>query len=125
MATLRRHRGQTLITAAGIAAVSAMIAAAVTAGVGLQSGFDRAAGRADLPDVIATFDNRNLAAVRRRVGALPNIAAVSYRLRERRVHVSGGDGRRISSGQVEGVRPGRRGYAVVSGRDLSGAPGEA
>ncbi len=125
LATLRRHRGQTLITAAGIAAVSAMIAAAVTAGVGLQSGFDRAAGRADLPDVIATFDNRNLAAVRRRVGALPNIAAVSYRLRERRVHVSGGDGRRISSGQVEGVRPGRRGYAVVSGRDLSGAPGEA
>jgi putative ABC transport system permease protein len=124
LATLRRHRGQTLITAAGIAAVSAMIAAAVTAGVGLRSGFDRAAARADLPDVIATFDDRELAAVRARVASLPNIAAVSYRLRERRVHVSGGDGRRITSGQVEGVRPGRRGYAVVSGRDLSGALGE-
>jgi putative ABC transport system permease protein len=124
VASLRRHRGQTILTAAGIAAVSAMIAAAVTAGVGLRTGFDRAAARADLPDVIATFDDRELAVVRARVSALPNIAAVSFRLRERRVHLSGGGGRRITSGQVEGVMPGRRGYAVVSGRDLSGAAGE-
>jgi putative ABC transport system permease protein len=124
LANLRRHRGQWLLTWAGIAAVSAMVGAAVTAGEGLRDGFDRAAARADLPDVIATFDDRDLADVRERVRALPNLAAASFRLRERRVHVSAG-GRELTSGQVEGVRAGRRGYAVVAGRDLTGAPGEA
>jgi ABC-type antimicrobial peptide transport system permease subunit len=121
-ATLRRHRGQTLLTAAGIAAVSAMVAAAVTAGFGLRTGFDRAAERTDLPDVVATFDDRDLAAVRSRVASLPNIAAVSFRLRERRVHLLDGRGHEITSGQLEGVMPGRRGYAVVAGRDLGGGP---
>jgi ABC-type lipoprotein release transport system permease subunit len=124
IANLRRHRGQWLLTWAGVAAVSAMIGAAVTAGDGLRNGFDRAAARSDLPDVIATFDERDLADVRERVRALPNLVAASFRLRERRVEVSNG-GRRLTSGQLEGVRPGRRGYAVVAGRDLTGAAGEA
>ncbi len=125
VANLRRHRGQWFLTWVGVAAVSAMIGAAVTAGVGLTNGFDRAAGRADLPDVIATFDERDIAGVRERVRALPNVAGASFRLQERRVHVSAGGGRRLTSGQLEGVQPGRRGYAVVAGRDLTGAPGEA
>ncbi len=124
-AALRGHRGQRLLTWAGIAAVSAMIGAAVTAGHGLSGGFDRAAGRADLPDVIATFDARDLAQVRARVAALPNLAAVSFRLREQGVHVAAAGGRRLTSGLLEGVRPGRRGYAVVAGHDLTGAAGEA
>ncbi len=125
-AALRRHPGQALLTAAGVAAVAAMVGAAVTVGDSLASGFDRAAARAGTADVIATFDTRSLRQVRARVQALPNVAAVSYRLRLRRVHLSTGSQPEISSGQVEGVMAhSRRGYAVVDGRDLSGAPGEA
>jgi putative ABC transport system permease protein len=124
--SLRAHRGQTLLTAAGVAAVAAMIGAAVTVGDSLGTGFDRAAARSDLPDVIATFDTRNLAAVRARVRALPNLAGASFRLRVRRVHLSTGLRPEISSGQLEGVMGGsRRGYAVVQGHDLTGAPGQA
>lgn len=125
-AALRRHPAQALLSALGVAAVAAMVGAAVTVGDSLSSGFDRAAARAGTPDVIATFDTRSLAAVRARVRALPNVAAVSYRLRLRRVHLSTGTRPEISSGQVEGVMAGsRRGYAIVAGRDLSGARGEA
>lgn len=120
--SLRAHRGQTLLTVAGVVAVAAMIGAAVTVADSLGTGFDRAAARADLPDVIATFDTRGLAAVRTRIRALPNIAAVSFRLRERRVHLSTGIRPEISSGELEGVMGrGRRGYAVVAGRDMTGA----
>jgi ABC-type lipoprotein release transport system permease subunit len=123
--SLRGHRTQTALTAAGVAAVAAMVGAAVTVGEGLATGFDRAATRADVPDVIATFDQRDLAEVRARVQALPNVAGVSFRLRERRVHAWTGANRGVTSAQLEGVMPGRRGYAVVEGHDLSGAPGEA
>jgi ABC-type lipoprotein release transport system permease subunit len=123
--SLRRHRTQTALTAAGVAAVAAMVGAAVTVADGLATGFDRAAAPADLPDVIATFDERDLAEVRARVRALPNVAGFSFRLRERRVHAWIGAGPGITSAQLEGVMPGRRGYAVVAGRDLSGASGEA
>ena len=64
-----------------------MLGAAVTVAFSLHDGFERAADRADLPDVIARFDQRDLSTVRDRVGALPNVAGVSYRYEERRVHL--------------------------------------
>ena len=114
-----------MVTAGGIAAASAMLGAAVTVALGLHGGFDRAAARAGLPDVIAQLDTHSLRDVRARVSALPNVAAVSYRLQERRVHVWARGIPEISSGEVDGVMPGRRGYALVAGRDVSGGPGEA
>ena len=61
------------------------------------TGFDRAADRADLPDVIARFDNtRAPSFVDRRVRALPDVAARSFRLEITNVQLSG-----------NGQRPGR------------------
>jgi len=102
-----------------------MLGASATVSYSLATGFDRAAARAGMPDVIARFDQRDLGAVRERISALPNLAAVSYRLEERRVHIWARGHPQISSGEVEGVMPGRRGYAIASGRDLTGRPGEA
>ena len=55
------------LAAAGIAAAALVAGAGVTVGYGLSTGFDRAADRADLPDVIARFDpERELTRLRRR-----------------------------------------------------------
>jgi ABC-type lipoprotein release transport system permease subunit len=58
------------------------------------------------------------------VDALPNVDAASYRLEADGIQL---EARNRSSGdaQLEGILPGRRGYAVVSGRDLSLRGGEA
>ena len=66
--------------------------AAVTVAYGLATGFDRAAAQADLPDVIVRFRTESRGEIDRIVGALPNVAARSYRLEFTGVGVSGGDG---------------------------------
>jgi ABC-type lipoprotein release transport system permease subunit len=124
-ARLRARRGRALLAAGGIAAAAAMLGAGVTVAVSLHGGFERAADRADLPDVIARFDPRQMSDVRGRVGALPNVQGVSYRFEERRVHLWAHGTPEISSGQLEGVMPGRRGYAIVAGRDLRTGSDEA
>ena len=107
----------------GVLLAAAMAGAAVTVAYGLATGFDRAARQADLPDVIVRFRAESRAEIDRIVGALPNVAARSYRLELTDVGVGGGDGS-SEKGSVALVDPGRRGYAIVDGRDVSGRPNE-
>lgn len=124
LARLAVRRGRVLLAAGGVAAAAAMLGAAVTVGYSLTTGFDRAAERADLADAIARFDPLPVGRVAERARALPNVAAVSFRLELGGVHVRAGD-EFNGHGKLQGVRAGeRRGYAIVAGRDLSGVPGE-
>jgi hypothetical protein len=107
----------------GVLLAAAMAGAAVTVAYGLATGFDRAARQADLPDVIVSFRTESRSEIDRIVGALPNVAARSYRLELTGVGVSGRDGS-SETGSVALVDPGRRGYAIVDGRDVSGRPNE-
>lgn len=123
LARLRVRRGRALLAAGGIVAASAMLGAAVTVSVSLATGFDRAAERADLADVVARFDPLPREQVDARVRGLPNLRAAAYRLEQEGVHLSA-HGEFNGHGKLQGVLPGPRGYAVVEGRDLSGSPGE-
>ncbi len=109
------------LAAAGVAAAALVVGVALTTGFGLSTGFDRAAGQADLPDVIARFDPTAVGDVDARVRALPNLRGRSYRYEETRVPLRA-RGRSTPQGVVHVVLGGRRGYAVVEGRDLR--PGE-
>ncbi|MDQ3875585.1 MAG: hypothetical protein M3322_08600, partial [Actinomycetota bacterium] len=124
LALLRARPGRAALTAVGIAAAAAMVGASVTVGYSLSTGFERAARAAGLADVVARFDAVPRTALATRVRALPNLEAAAYRLEARGIEVQAGDGW-SSEGQLEGILPGRRGYAVVSGRDLSLGGGEA
>lgn len=110
------------LSAVGVGLIALMLGAAVTIAYGLGSGFDRSARRADLPDVTARFDPADRAQVQARVGALPNLAAVSYRFEATGVTLSAGP-HSSSGGVVELLDRSRRGYGVLAGRDLS-RPGE-
>jgi ABC-type antimicrobial peptide transport system permease subunit len=112
-----------LLAAAGIVAAATMIGTAVTVAYGLGTGFDRAAGSADLPDVIARFDPERRSAVADRIDRLANVAAVSYR-REVLDFGFAANGHATSRTAIQIVRGGRRGYRIIAGRDLSGDPGE-
>ncbi|HLM49190.1 MAG TPA: FtsX-like permease family protein, partial [Solirubrobacteraceae bacterium] len=119
VARLRARPGRAALTAAGILAAGAMAGTAVTVGVSLGTGFERAADRAQLPDVIARFHPRGVRFVAAKVAALPNVAAASYRLELTDIPLRAG-GRRTGAGGVQVViGEGRRGYAVVEGRDVS------
>ena len=120
---LRLRRRRSLLTALGIALAAAMLAASVVVSDSLGRGFDRAARAAGLPDVIVRFDPQPAALVSERIQALPDIATFSLRQEFTNVSVSA-NGEGSSQTSVEVVWPGRRGYAIVAGRDLSGAPGE-
>jgi ABC-type antimicrobial peptide transport system permease subunit len=109
---------------AGVLLAAAMAGAAVTVAYGLATGFDRAAREADLPDVIVRFRPERTAEIDRIVGALPGVAARAYRLEANRVFVNS-DGGASQNGAVELVGDGRRGYAIVDGRDVDGRPNEA
>jgi ABC-type antimicrobial peptide transport system permease subunit len=109
--------------AVGIAAVSAMVGTAATVSYGLGTGFERTASRADLPDVLARFDDRPAALVDRKLRALPGIEARSYRRELTGVSLVAGR-HWTGKGAVEEVLGRRRGYALVDGRDLTGRPGE-
>jgi len=123
LARLRGRRARSLLAGAGIAAAATMAGTAITVSLGLATGFERAATRADLPDVIARFEPQTRAALDRRLEGLANVEARSYRLEVRDVALaaSGGSSRK---GTVQVVPRGRRGYALVEGRDLSGRGGE-
>ncbi|MEA2322844.1 MAG: putative transport system permease protein [Solirubrobacteraceae bacterium] len=111
------------LAALGVLLAAAMAGAAVTVGYGLHTGFDRAAREADLPDVMVRFAPERRAQVDAIVRRLPNMAQRSYRTEVDRVFLGGGSGS-SARGAVELVA-GRRGYAVVEGRDVDGRAGEA
>ncbi len=123
LAGLRARRGRTLLAAVGVLAASLVVGTASTVGYGLATGFERAAGQADLPDVIARFDDEGRDVLDERVGALPNLAARSYRYERNNVPLWA-NGRHNHRGATHTVLGGRRGYLVTEGRDLSGDPGE-
>jgi FtsX-like permease family len=100
-----------------------MLTAAVVVSDSLGRGFDRAARAADLPDIIARFDPEARGRVAPRIAALPDVAGFSLRQEATGVFIeSGSHGN--GSASVEIIGSGRRGYAVVAGRDLTSRPGE-
>jgi ABC-type antimicrobial peptide transport system permease subunit len=111
------------LAALGVLLAAAMAGAAITVGYSLHTGFDRAAREAGLPDVIVRFSPERQATIDRIVSRLPNLAARSYRTQVDRVFLRGGTGS-SGRGAVELV-DGRRGYAIVAGRDVDGRAGEA
>lgn len=124
LAALRARRGRTLLAAIGVLAASLVVGTATTVGFSLATGFDRAAERADLPDIIARFDRTERDRVDPRVAALPNLEARSYRreLTDQRMWFGS---ERTRKGAVTAVLDARRGYLVVDGRDLrDGTVGE-
>ena len=116
-------RGRRLLAALGIAAASLVAGTAATVGYGLATGFERAAEQADLPHVIARFEEEPRGTVDARVRALPNVVARSYRWERRNTFIRA-NGRTTGQATLDVLLGGRRGYAVVEGRDLR-APGEA
>jgi predicted lysophospholipase L1 biosynthesis ABC-type transport system permease subunit len=120
---LRAGPRRAALAALGVLLAAAMAGAAITVGWGLHTGFDRAAREADLPDVMVRFDAQRRARIDGVISRLPNLAARSYRTQVDRVFVSGGSGS-SERGAVELVA-GRRGYAIVAGRDVDGRAGEA
>lgn len=131
VAGLRARGRRSLLAGLGVMAAAVVIGTAVTVGYGLSTGFDRAASAADLPHVLARFDAERQDTVDERVRALPNLAAREYRLEVNDVGLRAG--RRATAqgavhvvlGMPEGAEGSpRRGYAITSGRDLNGRPGE-
>jgi ABC-type lipoprotein release transport system permease subunit len=118
-----RRRGRTLLAAAGVLAASIVVGTAATLGFGLATGFDRAAGDADLAHVIARFDEQPRDRVDPRVRALPNVVDRSYRYEVRNVGLRA-NGHATGKALLELVLGGRRGYAITAGRDVR-TPGEA
>jgi ABC-type lipoprotein release transport system permease subunit len=117
---LRARRRRVTLAAAGIFAASVVVGTCATVGFGLATGFQRAAERADLPDVIARFEPRPLDDVDGRVRALPNLQARAYRVEINRSHLRAGEHESDRAAQ-QIVLGGRRGYAVIAGRDLRGS----
>ena len=131
LAGIRSRPGRSALAALGVFAASLVVGAAATLGFGLSTGFERAAERADLPDVLARFRADELGEIDERVGTLPNLARREYRLEVNGVGLRAGP-RITDQGAVHvlldtpahgGGAP-RRGYAIVAGRDLGDAPGE-
>ncbi len=123
LAGLRARRSRTVLAAVGIVAASLVVGTGVTVGYGLATGFERAADQADLPDIIARFDETGREQLDERVRALPNLASRSYRFERTNIPLTA-NGRHTHKGAFHVVMGERRGYLVAEGRDLSGRPGE-
>jgi ABC-type lipoprotein release transport system permease subunit len=124
LAGLRARGSRTLLAAAGIVAASVVVGTGTTVGYGLATGFDRAAAAADLPDVIARFDEEDRRTLDERVRALPNLAARSYRYEVNGVRIEA-RGEHTHDGAVHVLLGGgRRGYLVREGRDVRRGAGE-
>jgi ABC-type antimicrobial peptide transport system permease subunit len=119
---LRARRRRALLTAVGIVLAAAMLSTAVVIAYGLGGGFARGARAADLPDVIVRFDPQALTRVASRIRALPDLAGFSTRQEFTNVDI-GANGHRSGRASAEVVH-GRRGYAIVAGRDVSSRFGE-
>jgi ABC-type lipoprotein release transport system permease subunit len=117
VAGVRARRGRALLAAAGVLAASLVVGTATTVGFGLATGFERSAERADLPDVIARFAPEPLRRVDERVGALPNLESRSYRREINDIRIAA-NGQGTRKGSLQVLLGGRRGYAIVQGRDL-------
>lgn len=100
-----------------------MLIAALVVSDSLGFGFDRAARAADLPDIIVRFSPQPADRVAQRIAALPDVAAYTVRPEVNDVGLETAN-EFAGNGVVEVVGPGRRGYAIVAGRDVSGKPGE-
>src|SRR5271169_5263296 len=120
---LAQRRGRALLTGTGIALAAAMLASAVVVAYSLHTGFDRSATRADLPDVIARFDEQPLSRVQPRIRALPGLAAASFGLEVTNISIAGG-GHASRHASVEVIGPGRHGFAILAGRPLGSRYGE-
>jgi ABC-type lipoprotein release transport system permease subunit len=140
LARLRAAPRRGLFAAGGIVTAAAMVGAAVTVAAALGSGFDRAAARAHLPDVIATFGNAPADAVLTTARALPNVRAVAVRFEANNIELRApehdtfdatlvGVRPRLEASTAKAPTPGRKtrspsapvgphGYAVVSGHDV-------
>jgi ABC-type lipoprotein release transport system permease subunit len=117
-ANVRARRGRSLLGGLGIVLVATMLAVAATVSYGLLTGFDRGAAQADLPDVLVSFDSQPASSVRERLAALPDLEAFS--LREQLTSVPFRAGRESAdNGVIEVVGPGRRGYSIVAGHDVT------
>ena len=116
-AGIRLRRRRALLTALGIALAGAMLGAALVVGIGLGNGFDRAARASDLPDIIVRFDPESASRVAGRIAALPDLAAYATRFEATNVGIAAG-GQERDDAVAEVLGSGRRGYAVVAGRDL-------
>jgi hypothetical protein len=114
---------RTRLAFAGVLLAAAMAGAAVTVAYGLATGFDRAAREADLPDVIVRFRAESRADIDRIVRALPNVADRAYHLEATDVGMDAAGGS-SEKGSLEVVDSGRRGYAIVAGRDIDGRANE-
>lgn len=121
---LRVRRPRTLLTAGGVFAGALVLGVVATAAYSLTTGFDRAAERADLPSVVARFSPEEIDDVDERVRALPNLAARAYRTEITGVRLEK-PGRHMHEGVLHIVSRGRRGYAIVEGRDLRARGDEA
>ncbi|MEN3285400.1 MAG: putative transport system permease protein, partial [Solirubrobacteraceae bacterium] len=108
---------------AGVLLAAAMAGAAATVAYGLATGFDRAARDADLPDVIVRFRAQSRPDIDRIVRALPNVADRAYRFEATDVGMTSPGGS-SEKGSLEVVDSGRRGYAIVAGRDVDGRANE-
>jgi ABC-type lipoprotein release transport system permease subunit len=117
-ASLRGAPERSALTAVGILAAGLVLGVALTVAYTLSTGFDRAAQRADLPTVVARFSPEDASTVDRAVRGLPNLAAASYRYEQTGVRLAAG-GHRLGDGVLQVVPTGRRGYAIVAGRDVS------
>ena len=120
---LRAAPKRAALAALGVLLAAAMAGAAITVGYGLHTGFDRAARDADLPDVIVRFAPERRAEVDAILRRLPDLQARSYRTQVDNRQVAGGSGA-TDNGSIELVA-GRRGYAIVDGRDVDGRADEA
>jgi ABC-type antimicrobial peptide transport system permease subunit len=120
---VRARRRRALLTGLGIALAAAMLVAALVVSDSLGFGFERATKAADLPDIIVRFNPQGSSRVAGRIAALPDVAAYTLRQEVTNVGLQTAD-ESAGNGDVEVVGPGRRGYAIVAGRDLSSRPGE-
>jgi ABC-type lipoprotein release transport system permease subunit len=100
-----------------------LLTAALVVSDSLGRGFDRGVRAAGLPDIIVRFDPQTAARVSQRIAALPDIAGFSLRQEVTNEELDFG-AHGSSSGSIDVVGDGRRGYAIVGGRDVSGRPGE-
>ena len=120
---VRARRGRVWLAAAGVFAATLMLGTAITVSYSLATGFDRAAERGDLPDIVVRFSAERQGRVDSRLRALPNLAARSYRFEAKDIRIQGNfHERRRTAVEVDG--PGRRGYAIVDGRDVGSRPDE-